>query len=397
MMVKTLKAKKRMFLGIINLAIFVVIVIAGLWPFSFWPENRVRWLTDENGLQFYSPGIIFTPLPLHPEVELPTPYPLAPFSLEIWLQAGQVSYDHTARILSFYDGEKTENIVLSQWKSTLLLQKRIQDHPEESYPKVGVKDALLKGVKRLLTITSGPEGTRIYMDGKVAGDFPKFNLPSEKAEGLGRLILGNSPKGNQSWTGHLFGLAIYNRSLRDDEVLQHFRHWEETGSFVSGEGPVAFYPFDERSGKIVHDSAGRHHLFIPSGFEVLQKTILVPPWKDFRLNRSYLLDILTNILGFIPFGFFFSACLWKSQSHSHYRLFMIPVLIAGGLSLLIELLQVYLPTRSSQLMDVICNTVGAGTGSTAFLWIVRRQRLKVKGKRLKKRESSGVSRKEIQG
>jgi len=62
---------------------------------------------------------------------------------------------------------------------------------------------------------------------------------------------------------------------------------------------------------------------------------------------------------------------------------MISVLIAGGLSLLIELLQVYLPTRSSQLMDVICNTVGAGTGSTAFLWIVRRQRLKVKGKRLK--------------
>ena len=383
-----------MFLGIINFAIFVVIVVAGLWPFSFWPENRVRWLTDENGLQFYSPGIIYTQKAMegwnHGMAEYPSRVPPLQssnipvhISLEIWLQAGQVSYDYTARILSLYDGHKTENIVLSQWKSTLLLQKRIQDRPEESYPKIGVKDALLKGVKRLLTITSGPEGTRIYMDGKVAGDFPKFNLSSEKAKGPGRLILGNSPKGNQSWTGHLFGLAIYNRSLRDHEVLQHFRHWEETGSFVSGEGPVAFYPFDERSGKIVHDSAGRHPLFIPSGFEVLQKTILVPPWKDFRLNRSYLLDILTNILGFIPFGFFFSACLWKKQSYSHYRLLMIPVLIAGGLSLTIELLQAYLPTRSSQLMDVICNTVGAGTGSTAFLWIVRRQRLKVKGKRLK--------------
>jgi VanZ family protein len=372
-----------MFLGIMNLAIFVVIMVAGLWPFSFWPENRVRWLRDENGLQFYGPGIIHAQKAMegwnHGRMEYSSSIPPlqssnipVPISIEIWLQAGQVSYGYTARILSLYDGQETENIVLSQWKSTLLLQKMIRDHPEESYPKVGIKDALLKGVKRLFTITSGPEGTKIYMDGRAAGDFPKFNLYSEKAKGPGRLILGNSPKGNQSWTGHLFGLAVYNRSLEDREVLQHFRRWEDTESFVPAEGPVAFYPFDERSGNIVHDYSGRHPLLIPSRFEVLQKTILVPPWKDFRLNRSYLLDILTNLLGFIPFGFFFSACLYKGPSPSRYRLLIIPVLIAGVLSLSIELLQVYLPTRSSQLMDVICNTVGAGTGSTLFLWIARR-------------------------
>jgi glycopeptide antibiotics resistance protein len=138
------------------------------------------------------------------------------------------------------------------------------------------------------------------------------------------------------------------------------------------EGPVSLYLFDEHSGTLAHDSVGGHHLLIPSRFEVLQKTILVPPWEDFRFTRSYLMDILTNILGFIPFGFFFSVYLWLRKLRSTYRILLISVLFAGCTSLSIELIQIYLPTRSSQLTDVITNILGATLGVILFHFCQRR-------------------------
>jgi glycopeptide antibiotics resistance protein len=65
-------------------------------------------------------------------------------------------------------------------------------------------------------------------------------------------------------------------------------------------------------------------------------------------------------LGFIPVGFFLS--LWLRTPFSRSRHFLVCLLSAFAVSLLIELLQVYLPTRSSQWMDVICNTLGASAG-----------------------------------
>ena len=371
MIVTTVKKKKRMFLGTINLAIFGVIIVVGLWPFNFWPENRVKWLKDQSGLHFFDQAIIYSTIPFSRS----SSFPIDSFSLEIWLQPGKESYDYTARILSLYDGERTENIVISQWKSGLILQRGItKDHPEESFPKVGLKGALPKGVKRFFTITSGPGGTKIYSDGKLTGKYPKFHL-FESGSNPGYLILGRSPGGRQSWNGNLYGLAIYNPSLTEEQVSQHFQRWinGEQTSLLRENGVFAFYLFDERSGNLARDHVGNHHLIVPSKFKILRKTVLVPPWKDFRPTCSYVTDMLTNILGFIPFGFFFSVYLSMRRPGPTRRLFLISVVSAGLMSLLIELAQVYLPTRSSQLMDVICNILGAGFGALAFLYSAKRR------------------------
>jgi glycopeptide antibiotics resistance protein len=128
------------------------------------------------------------------------------------------------------------------------------------------------------------------------------------------------------------------------------------------EGLVAQYLFNERSGTLANDQVGSHHLVIPARFEVLKKTTLRLPWEDFRFNRSYLMDVMTNILGFIPFGFLFSAYLRIKKIRSIFQLVIIAILIGGSLSLFIELIQVYLPSRSSQLTDVIMNMLGATIG-----------------------------------
>jgi hypothetical protein len=358
-----LSFRKNVF-GLICLVITAVIFLAGLWPFNFWPENKVRWLQDQNGVEFYGQSLIYSTTPSFQSSSLP----MESFSLEIWLQPERESYDYAARILTFYDQQKTENMTLTQWKSTFIAQGRIQNRSPERYPKVGVTDALLKGVKRLFTITSGLEGTKIYIDGKLTGNYPKFNLLSEIEGNVSQLILGNSSTGEQYWTGNLLGLAIYNRSLSEEQVLKSFENWEKNRKslFQKEKGLVSSYLFNERSGTLAHDHAGNRHLILPSRFEVLQKTVLVPPWEDFRFTRSYLMDILTNILGFIPFGFFFSTYLWMRRLRSHFQLLLRSAMIAGCISLLIELIQGYLPTRNSQLMDVMMNMLGTAIGVSLF-------------------------------
>ncbi len=109
----SLSLRKNVF-GLICLMITAVIFLAGLWPFNFRPENRVRWLQDQNGVQFYSRAIIYSTTPSFQS----SSFPMESSSLEIWLQPERESYDYAARILSFYDQQKTENITLIQWNST---------------------------------------------------------------------------------------------------------------------------------------------------------------------------------------------------------------------------------------------------------------------------------------
>jgi len=371
------------FLGFICLSICAGILLAGLWPFSFWPENKVRWLRDQNGIHFYGQSIIYSEKEINNSLSLQrSSTPFKSITIEILVQSDSETFPYPPSILSLHDSKTFEALFLQQWQSNLGIQRRILD-PNKTWisKNIGLKNVLQKGQKRLISITSDEKETSIFVDGKLARAYPYFSLLSSKHNTMScdLLLLGNSSDGKQFWIGSLLGLAIYDRALTHEQVLQHFQIWnkKEESFFMNEKDLVALYPFNERSGNRVYDHKGDRHLLIPSRFEVLQKTILAPPWKGFRLNRSFLKDILTNILGFIPLGFFFSAYLWIRKSRSIYQLLFLSVLFAGSTSLAIELLQVYLPTRSSQLIDVITNILGTVIGVILFL---------------KNRKSLGVSR-----
>jgi hypothetical protein len=347
-------------LGLICLVITAVFYLAGLWPFNFSPENKVRWLQDQNGVQFYGQAIIYSTIPFFQSSTIP----VKSFSIELWLQPITEESSHIGHIFSILDEQGSEAFFVGQWRSHLLLGKGI--HGKKTYREIGIRDVLKKGEKRFVTITSGVDGTNIYVDGILLKSSPRFHLFSMNEKPSGKIVLGNSPTGNEYWTGNLLSLAIYDRVLTGEEVSQHFPQHFQGPKKSEEEGPVALYLFDEHSGTLAHDRVGDHHLLIPSRFKVLKKTILVPPWEDFRFTRSYLMDVITNILGFIPFGFFFSAYLWMRKPQSNFRLLLTTIIIAGCMSLSIELIQVYLPTRSSQLTDVITNILGTAIGVGLF-------------------------------
>jgi len=352
--------RKSIFLGIICLVIFAGIIVAGLWPFKFWPENKVEWLKDQNGVRFYGQGIIYSEKEIAMAPSFRSSNLPSPISVEICLQPETEASSHIGRILSFFDGQGSESFFIGQWRPHLILGKGI--HGKDTYREIGIRDVLKKAEKRFVAITSGVDGTRIYVDGILLKSSPRFHLFPINEKPSGKIALGASPTGSEYWTGNILSLAIYDRVLTGQEVSTHSHGSKKSGE----EGLVALYPFDERCGQWGYNHASRRHLFIPSKFEVLQKTILVPPWVDFRFNRSYLMDILTNILGFIPFGFFFSAYLSRKKIMSKRCLFLMAILLGGSLSLCIEVIQVYLPTRNSQLMDVLANSMGAILGATLY-------------------------------
>jgi len=354
-------------LGLICLVITAVILLAGLWPLDFWPENKVRWLQDQNGVQFYGQAMVFTQLPA-PYSLHPTLYTLHPFSIELWLQPATEESFHIGHIFSILDEQGSERFFVGQWRSHLILGKGI--HGKATYREIGTRDVLKKGDKRFVTITSGVDGTNIYVDGILLKSSPRFHLFSMNEKPSGKILLGNSPTGGEYWTGNLLSLAIYDRALTGEEVSQHFPQHIHRPKKSEGERLASLYLFDEHSGTLAHDRVGDHHLLIPPRFKALKKTILVPPWEDFRFTRSYLMDVLTNILGFIPFGFFLSAYLWMRKPRSIFRLLLTTIIIAGCLSLSIEMIQVYLPTRSSQLTDVITNILGTAVGVGLFFKII---------------------------
>ncbi len=357
-------------LGIFCLATLFIILVAGLWPFNFLAGNKVAWLPDQDGVHFYGQGIIASTEPLNNEQK-----PLFPdksISLEIRLRPLLVT-GNLPKILTFYDGHTPDVFLVGQWKSHLIIRSRA-DNPTtrkrgKTYGTVGLNNALQKDQDCLLTITSGTGGTAIYLNGKLMRSYANYQILAGITESPVRLILGNSPGGESYWNGNLVGLAVYNRVLSSDQVFKNYETW--TGkvprSISADDGCLGIYLFDERTGTKVHNKINAMDtLTIPEIFKPVQRKILSPLLQGYRLNLSSIQDIITNVLGFMPFGFFFSALLLKMARLRRLPAYLLIAILGTGLSFAIELVQAYLPTRDSSLTDVFMNSAGTILGIAVY-------------------------------
>ena len=105
---------------------------------------------------------------------------------------------------------------------------------------------------------------------------------------------------------------------------------------------------------------------IPDRYLVLDQVLLRPFWEAFHPSSSgYWDDVLVNIAGFVPFGFLF--CAYLSLARRFKWPALVAILLGFTVSLTIESLQVFLPTRDSDTTDVITNTLGTCFG----VWLYR--------------------------
>jgi VanZ family protein len=243
------------------------------------------------------------------------------------------------------------------------------EHHPPAFRSLWLDRALQENQTRFVTITSGPQGTVLYLEGVRARAYAYTPAGSNLA---GRLVLGHSTEGRNTWAGNLLGLAVYDHMLSSEEVFRNYQAWTggRSEELKAEKGVVGLYLFGEHSGDAVRNHAGSMpELIIPARFSVLRK---VPLIRSFKLHRSDLKDAVINILGFVPFGLLVSAYLrWNQLSGRKAAIFA--VIVGGVTSLLIEWLQVYLPSRDSSLLDLINNMIGSGLGAVLLSWLVRRR------------------------
>ena len=358
----------------ISLVILTGILFFGLRPKDLTLTNNLSWLENENGIHFRKYGIAFSP----PFIDTSGPEWAGQerLTIEIAIKTEKKTSGSFRFLLAIDNGDESQQLLLGQWRSWLILMNGDDYAHKKKLKRLSVNTATLPDGILFLTITSGPKGTRLYCNGKTVAAKEDFTLKIPAGE-KSRIIVGNSAYGHHSWEGDIYGLAIYTDLLIEETIGEHYENWAGGNhfSYALQNRPLAVYAFDEKEGEWARDLAGTAHLELPGKMKVLRRKILAPPWKNFEYNRDSFIDIVLNVIAFIPFGFFAVAALRQQGGRLKANAFHLAALLCIMTSLLIEISQSWLPSRSSTLLDLILNSLGAILGA-ALYGIYRKRRFR---------------------
>ena len=344
-------------LRLLCVSVLAAILVAGLWPFHA-PRNDVAWLNDGNGLRFGRHGVMLSSetddLGLEGGIHC---------SIEIWVQPAFM--DTGGTLLAFYSPEnRTGTFSLQQSLDDLLLRRVNIDRKRLVRSKWYIDHVFRKDKQMIVTITASPQSTMVYVNGALVGASARFGLSSQDL--TGQLVVGNRPLVDNGWQGQLKGLAVYNRELTPAEVSQHYADWTTNqGAKIKNEGAASLYLCNEGLGAVVHDQMNpANDLHIPDRYFVLHAPLLEMPWDEFEFSWSYCKDVLINIGGFVPLGFFF--CAYFSLVRRLDRSVLATIVLGAVVSCAIEVLQAFLPTRNSGMTDIVTNTLGTSFGAMLY-------------------------------
>jgi len=367
----SLKTKRILIVGLLAVCLFMI--YAGLRPMGFRFRNDVSWLGPSNGLRFGRMGIAYTKEPLERN-----PGAMDSLSIELVLKVPNQQNRRLTSILSLWDNHNSVVFQITQWKRTLIVSQSRKGWFRDTVADFG-KEVETDKIHMVVITSRRGQGTTLYIDGLRERFTAAFSTNS--GDSFDRLVLGASASGSNPWHGEVYALSIHNEAFTEDQVRQRHRQWEETRILPNSTATAASYSFDEHSGDVSHDRAGKFgDLSIPLLFHIPQKQALSLPWKDFRLNRSFAVDASMNLIGFMPFGFLFYALLWskgsfmvaKARPLTRRRGLAVTLVAGGSISLIFELIQAYIPTRASQMSDLILNILGTLVGALAAVYFLPR-------------------------
>lgn len=359
------------------LVYMVLLTVLLLWPFDVFKKNRIQWLSESNGIEFFGEGLVVSSSPT-PDLfrELVTGRGL---TLEVWLAAANTSQSGPARILSYSYNPILRNFTLGQQGKDLVMRLRTtKTSLNGTRPNLVVEDVFNSSEPLHIVVTYDFVYQTVFINGleRIRRKLPGGRFTNWDSNC--HLVFGNEATCERPWLGKLFRIEIYNRPLEKLEIVEKHETGWKIGSnpsdkgYTLSEGLVARYLFDERQGNSVRNSvaAGTSiDLRIPRYVRSLISPYL--RWPDSSLGFTLKSeDSILNILGFIPLGFFFHGMLRNRRGLS-WRLSVL-VLFAGALvSLFFESLQHYSLTRDSSAVDVLTNTLGTLLGIMIDRWYIR--------------------------
>lgn len=355
----------------LTLIMVLIALFFGLRPKDWYNANDVQLLPDKRSLRFHNTGIAYVD-DLH--AVLPD-QPPDDFTIEIAATPGNLHRVGFKPLLVMHDGNDRRQLAIWQYGTSLIVMNGNDFDNSQRRPRIVAKNTFSSRQTRYFTITSDARGTHLFVDGSLIAANAKWKLSIPNKGRSLRLVLGNSVYGKHGWTGDLLGLAISKKALSAETVRSRFKRWttDHDFDFMEQDSPLLLFTFNQTPGvRLADQSDNQHILKLPPQVIVLKKSILTPPWGNLYFSGDTLGDMLFNTIGFIPLGAVLYGFLQNLAGRLRRHPVLITIILCMALSLCIELLQAWIPTRVSSLMDLILNTVGAGLG--IGLWQLMRVR-----------------------
>jgi VanZ family protein len=348
--------------------VLVTTLAAGLWPFSFREKNNVSWNQTGNGLHFGDPGMAVSEETFQ---GLPGDQGR---SIELWIEP-DVSWE-ASTILSFYVPKTRPVLQVRQSGDDLVFTSARGIGDDLSRPRnVFIDHAFHRNETVLITLCSSANSLEIYVNAVLKKSISGMRIRGEDFQGT--LIVGNAPYGNLSWKGEYRGLAFYDHALPADAIKENYATWQRNQAEIAQRNPSTLYLFAEGKGERIRNR-GRTgpDLIIPPNYAIPEPGFFVPFWKEYTPTGAYLKDLAINVFGLVPLGLCFAALFaWTKGRKRSWRY----VVVLGFLvSLTIEFIQAFMPTRFSGTTDLITNTAGTALGAWCYLnsytkrWLGRR-------------------------
>ena len=293
-------------------------------------------------------------------------------TIEMVVRPGRNQRQGFGPLLLLHDGNDQKQFVIWQYKDSLIAMNGNDYSNALRWPRITGMHILPPDQIRYLTITANKEkGTQLFVDGELVAAKKDWRLRIPREGKPLRLVLGNSVYGNHGWIGDIYELGIAAEAISSEQVAERYTNRVESRTFplLKNDLPEQIIKFNQRSWlQTSYTTLASPLLIIPPEIVALEKAVLSTPQAYFKLNRVTMADISLNILGFVPLGAMLFAYLGSYYGLDERRKW-IALMFCAGLSLGIELAQVWIPTRFSTLLDLLLNTIGAWIGIELLYWV----------------------------
>lgn len=317
-----------------SLAVFIALVFIGtLFPFQFAVPDRVlEWLRDPpavddaDGMRFDGVGM-FTNAVSRQNPEIGAAMAKAGrFTIDMEIAPGRLDQSGPARIFSYSIDKLYQCLMIGQEHGTLVVRLPNANSVPGTYSAQELPyPAFFEDTEWVrVAVACDGDSLRVFRNGRPFGPvFPVEFAPESWARQC-RLVVGNEATGGRPWVGRIRELQIQT----DPADAPVFRF-----------GPPGAPPTPDWAPRLTTASGRR----LPAPWVLIPFT--EPPEAEWAR-----IDWALNLILLMPFGFLMA--LRGSRPA--------PILLwALLLSLLVEIMQVFVPQRHPQTTDVVLNGVGA--------------------------------------
>lgn len=337
---------------VIVLCVYVcTLFVLGLWPMNFREINHAT-VSHRDGLILSPPSTVYS-----------KEYPQKLINLREFTICIDMTSDFPAAkgfgtILSYALDYDRMNFLLGQWRSGIEL--RIAADDRNRAISFGKKDVFKKGESSRFVIVYDGTVMFLYQNGKKIGARRTGPLTFSSWNRSYPLVIGSDASGRSAWKGTIRSIAIFNRALQENEVINVPGQMRELS-------PLICYSYVNTNGGTITDCGAPPpaHLIIPQQLIPYQRAFLELPANKHGKFPGGLMDITINLIGFIPLGFILSLYISRKNS-SLTRSLLISIAAGISISFLIEISQAFLSSRSSSMLDLINNTVGSALGALLY-------------------------------